>query len=55
MTKIVRILLACLGCLALPGAASAQNPHLVVYEGTKGPGSGKHIVLLAGDHERRAN
>ena len=25
--------------------ASAQNPHLVVYEGSKGPGAGKHIVL----------
>ena len=34
--------------------ASAQNPHLVVYEGTKGPGAGKHIVLLAGDHEYRS-
>ena len=33
--------------------ASAQNPHLVVYQGDKGPGAGKHIVLLAGDHEYR--
>ena len=36
------------------GAASAQNPHLVVYEGDKGPGAGKHIVWLAGDHEYRS-
>jgi type 1 glutamine amidotransferase len=40
--------------LILPAAAVAQNPHLVVYEGTKGPGHGKHIVFLAGDHEYRS-
>src|SRR5262245_42636948 len=34
--------------------AHAQNPHLVVYQGDKGPGAGKHIVLLAGDHEYRS-
>ncbi len=34
--------------------ASAQNPHLVVYQGSKGPGVGKHIVFLAGDHEYRS-
>jgi type 1 glutamine amidotransferase len=55
MTKLlVLILLACIGCLGCPAAAFAQNPHLVVYEGTKGPGSGKHIVFLAGDHEYRS-
>ena len=32
---------------------AAQNPHLVVYQGDKGPGAGKHIVWLAGDHEYR--
>jgi type 1 glutamine amidotransferase len=42
------------GCLALPAAAAAQNPHLVVYQGDKGPGAGKHIVFLAGDHEYRS-
>ena len=30
------------------------NPHLVVYEGTEGPGADKHIVLIAGDHEYRS-
>ena len=40
--------------LALPGIASAQNPHLVVYEGQDGPGRGKHLVFLAGDHEYRS-
>jgi type 1 glutamine amidotransferase len=46
--------LACAGCLCLPIRAAAQNPHLVVYEGDKGPGRGKHIVFLAGDHEYRS-
>jgi type 1 glutamine amidotransferase len=54
MTKLVPTLLLLAGCLALPGRASAQNPHLVVYEGGKGPGAGKHIVFLAGDHEYRS-
>jgi type 1 glutamine amidotransferase len=35
-------------------SAAAQNPNLVVYEGDKGPGHGKHIVFLAGDHEYRS-
>ena len=40
--------------LALPELGAAQNPHLVVYEGESGPGRGKHIVFLAGDHEYRS-
>ena len=40
--------------LLLPAVSSAQNPHLVVYQGDKGPGQGKHIVFLAGDHEYRS-
>ncbi len=42
--------------IGAPGASSpraADNPHLVVYEGDIGPGVGKHIVLIAGDHEYR--
>ena len=31
----------------------AAHPHRVVYEGEAGPGKGKHIVLIAGDHEYR--
>jgi type 1 glutamine amidotransferase len=38
----------------LSSVAAAQNPHLVAYEGEKGPGRGKHIVFLAGDHEYRS-
>src|SRR5215204_4143116 len=40
--------------LALPVLAAAQNPHLLVYEGSSGPGQGKHIVFLAGDQEYRS-
>lgn len=40
--------------VGLPALAAAQNPHLVVYEGDQGPGRGKHIVFLAGDHEYRS-
>lgn len=55
MTQRVRLLLV-LAVLGLcPGTSVyAQNPHLVVYEGDKGPGRGKHIVFLAGDHEYRS-
>lgn len=35
-------------------ARQADNPHLVVYQGDQGPGAGKRIVFLAGDHEYRS-
>ena len=54
MTKLAAILLVIAACLDLPGTAHAQNPHVVVYQGTRGPGAGKHIVFLAGDHEYRS-
>jgi hypothetical protein len=38
--------------LALPGRARAADG--VVYEGSTGPGKGKHIVLLSGDEEYRS-
>ncbi len=34
--------------------ARQDNPHRVRYEGTEGPGLGKHIVFIAGDHEYRS-
>ena len=40
--------------------ASCGNPvpqdsrYHIVYEGTGGPGAGKHIVMIAGDHEYRS-
>ena len=36
--------------LAVPASAAAG----VVYQGTQGPGKGKHIVLLSGDEEYRS-
>jgi Trehalose utilisation. len=54
MKKLVLILVAYAACMGLPAAAVAQNPHLVVYQGDTGPGRGKHIVFLAGDHEYRS-
>jgi type 1 glutamine amidotransferase len=54
MIRQVAILLMAAGCLGAPAAAFAQNPHLAVYQGTSGPGAGKHIVFLAGDHEYRS-
>ena len=53
-----RLLVALVACLLLPsllpsGIAAAEEGPLV-YEGTTGPGAGKHIVFLAGDHEYRS-
>lgn len=36
------------------GVPPAANPHLVVYQGDRGPGAGKHIVFIVGDHEYRS-
>ena len=52
LAPILLVVAAWLGPWA--GGAFAQNPHLVVYQGTSGPGAGKHIVFLAGDHEYRS-
>lgn len=54
MTAIMKSFFAFVSFLALAATAAAQNPHLIVYEGTSGPGRGKHIVFLAGDHEYRS-
>src|SRR3954469_12685346 len=34
--------------------AAFANGAPLVFEGTQGPGKGKHIVFLAGDHEYRS-
>src|SRR5688572_11703032 len=44
--RSVKTFLLFAACLATASAAVAQNPHLIVYEGEKGPGRGKHIVFL---------
>jgi type 1 glutamine amidotransferase len=54
VNKRLLFLFVFVGFVAAPSPCAAQNPHLVVYEGTKGPGAGKHIVFLAGDHEYRS-
>ena len=46
------VLAACAEPAVEPPAPS--NPHVVQYVGTEGPGLGKHIVFLAGDHEYRS-
>jgi type 1 glutamine amidotransferase len=47
---------AVMGCAAPQPATTMadDNPHLVTYQGTEGPGVGKHIVFIAGDHEYRS-
>ncbi len=52
MRKSLFLLLA-LALAASKSTFAADNPHLVVYEGEQGPGHGKHIVMIAGDHEYR--
>jgi Trehalose utilisation len=52
MMKSVFTLVTCF--LSVSSIAAAQNPYVVVYEGASGPGQGKHIVFLAGDHEYRS-
>ena len=37
----------------IPGPVD-DNPHRVTFDGTSGPGVGKHVVLIAGDHEYRS-
>jgi type 1 glutamine amidotransferase len=54
MRKRVLATALSVGFWAHTAVAVAQNPNLVVYQGTTGPGTGKHIVLLAGDHEYRS-
>jgi hypothetical protein len=39
---------------AVASAAPPDNPHRVDYRGSEGPGVGKHVVLIAGDHEYRS-
>jgi hypothetical protein len=54
MTRLAAMFVVTLLGLVLSAPVHAQNPHLVVYKGDAGPGAGKHIVFLAGDHEYRS-
>jgi len=39
--------------LVIGSTLAADTPNSVVWEGESGPGKGKHIVFIAGDHEYR--
>jgi len=55
MVKYGARILTVLGLLmALSPLRAADNPHLITYQGEQGPGRGKQIVFLAGDHEYRS-
>jgi type 1 glutamine amidotransferase len=45
---------ACAAALSASAAMAVQTSNAVVYEGATGPGRGRHIVFLAGDHEYRS-
>lgn len=51
-SKLLRAVLAL--SLMLPFVSSTLARDWVVYEGTSGPGLGKHIVFLSGDEEYRS-
>ena len=51
---MLKFSLSLLFVFVLAASAAAQNSNLIVYQGDKGPGHGKHIVFLAGDHEYRS-
>jgi type 1 glutamine amidotransferase len=55
MNRSVLLLLAFAGALIVGVPATAQTPaaNSIVYQGTSGPGQGKHIVFIAGDQEYR--
>ncbi|MGH7129323.1 MAG: ThuA domain-containing protein [Planctomycetaceae bacterium] len=42
------------GAIALAGSMASADDPWVVYEGSEGPGRGKHIVLVSGDEEYRS-
>jgi hypothetical protein len=50
--KLILPTLAFTAALSLGAVLAADD--FVVYEGTDGPGKGKHVVLLAGDEEYRS-
>ena len=41
-------------CLLIAVSATIARGEPVVYEGSSGPGTGKHVVLIASDHEYKS-
>ena len=37
-----------------PAAETPSSPHILTYQGSAGPGRGKHVVLVSGDEEYRS-
>jgi hypothetical protein len=51
-TTVATLLLLALG--SLPGGRARAGDAWVTYPGGKGPGQGKHVVLISGDQEYRS-
>ncbi len=51
MWKSTLVVTLCL--FPLVESVASDHPNRVVWEGESGPGKGKHIVFIAGDHEYR--
>src|SRR6476469_10073888 len=49
-----RLSIVLIASLVLVSAAHSQENPWVIYDGFKGPGNGKHIVLVSGDEEYRS-
>src|SRR5215475_8569372 len=52
-TLVIRAGILVLVLIAGGGSVRADDPW-VVYEGSDGPGKGKHVVLISGDEEYRS-
>jgi type 1 glutamine amidotransferase len=48
------LLLNCVLAILAASRAAAADDRWIVFEGKDGPGSGKHVVLVAGDNEYRS-
>lgn len=51
--SLISFLITLAALIASQRVSLADNPHEVIYQGDEGPGKGKHIVFIAGDHEYR--
>lgn len=54
MRSVVGVILAGIALAGCSVPAPPGHPSGVLYQGTDGPGAGKHVVLIAGDHEYRS-
>lgn len=54
MRSAVELLFAVVALASCAAPEPPSHPSRVVYQGSGGPGAGKHVVLIAGDHEYRS-